>query len=148
MLSQTIDQQPDLCVDQHVELYCWSTIIYRSCYHFVCFVLAFHDEKLKNCRYSTLIEGLNILLWSSKQRENTETKKQGRIHGTRCAWYAYFSPSKITRDIRTDGLTELRTNGRTDTTSYRDATAHLKSGVEKNGRRNIPRWFGLIRGGF
>ena len=35
-------------------------------------------------------------------------------HGPRCAQYAFFSPSKMTRD------------GRTDTTSYRDATAHLK----------------------
>ena len=38
-------------------------------------------------------------------------KKQGRIHGTRCAQYAYFSPSKITRDRRTDGRTDGPTDG-------------------------------------
>ena len=37
-----------------------------------------------------------------------------------------LSPSKITRDRRTYGPTHLRTDGRTDTTSYKDATAHLK----------------------
>ena len=41
-----------------------------------------------------------------------------------------FSPSKITRDIRTYGPTDLRT----DTTSYRDATAHLKTNYNKKKR--------------
>ena len=41
------------------------------------------------------------------------------------------SPSKITRDIRTDGPTAGPTDGRTDTTSYRDATAHLKTRKQK-----------------
>ena len=37
----------------------------------------------------------------------------------------------------TDGPTDLRTYGRTDTTSYRDATAHLKIEKEQsqNGKR-------------
>ena len=48
-------------------------------------------------------------------------KKQGRIHGTRCAWYAFENNAGQT-DLRTYG----RTYGRTDTPSYRDATAHLK----------------------
>ena len=43
---------------------------------------------------------------------------------------------KITRDIRTDGPMDGRTDGRTDgwadTTSYRDARAHLKK---------LPPWF-------
>ena len=61
------------------------------------------------------------------EKRRSKNEKQGRIHGTRCALYAYLSPSKITRDGPTDGPTDGRTEGRTDTTSYRDATAHLKS---------------------
>ena len=44
--------------------------------------------------------------------------------------YAFFSPSKITRDARTYG----RTDGRTDTTSHRDATAHQKM------LSSLPQW--------
>ena len=38
-------------------------------------------------------------------------------------------------DLRTDGLTDGRTGGRTDTTSYRDATAHLKTVANTRHRR-------------
>ena len=38
----------------------------------------------------------------------------------------------------TDGPTDLRTDGRTDTTSYRDATAHLKRDEENVGK--IEKW--------
>ena len=49
--------------------------------------------------------------------------KQGRMNTAQDAPSMRFFPSsKITRDRRTDGLTD----GPTDTTSYRNATAHLK----------------------
>ena len=41
--------------------------------------------------------------------QTPQVGKQGRIHGTRCAFYAYLSPSKITGD----GPTDRRTDGRT-----------------------------------
>ena len=62
---------------------------------------------------------------NEKKEQGKKVKEQGRIHGTRCAQYAYFSPSKITRDLRADL--------RTDTTSYRDTTAHQK-------RRELDMW--------
>ena len=48
------------------------------------------------------------------RKEKLKSGKQGRIHGTRCALYAFFSPSKITGDRPTDLRTDLRTDGRTD----------------------------------
>ena len=51
-------------------------------------------------------------------------QKQGRIHGTRCAQYAYFSPSKITRD----GPTDRRTDGH-DLLSRCDGASKNRAGV-------------------
>ena len=59
-------------------------------------------------------------------------EKQGRIHGTRCAQYACFSPSKITRD----GRTELRTDGRTDDLLQRcDGASKKLKQMKKRKRR-------------
>ena len=43
---------------------------------------------------------------------------------------AYSLLLKISRDGATDGATDGPTDGRTNTTSYRDATAHLKKSAE------------------
>ena len=72
-----------------------------------------------------------------KKLRNIRNLAQGQIHGTRCAQYAYFSPWKITRDVRMDGPM----NGQTDTTSYRDATAHLKK-TENSPKFKKPRLAG------
>ena len=50
---------------------------------------------------------------------NSETNEQGRILGIRCA--------QQSAERRRYGLTDGRTDGRTDISSYRDATAHLKT---------------------
>ena len=43
------------------------------------------------------------------RKEKLKSGKQGRIHGTRCALYAFFSPSKYGRtDGRTQPLKEMR----------------------------------------
>ena len=47
-----------------------------------------------------------------------------------------FCLSKITWDGRTDRPTDIRTDGRTDTTSYRDAWSHLKTGAQIIGDAN------------
>ena len=50
-------------------------------------------------------------------------QKQGRIHGTRCILSAFENNT---------GRTYGPTDGRTDTTSYKDATVHLKIGKIKD----------------
>ena len=49
--------------------------------------------------------------------ENASKKKPGWIHGTRCVLFTFENNT---------GPSYGLTDGRTDTTSYRDATAHLK----------------------
>merc|ERR1719259_1129662 len=73
-------------------------------------------------------------------------KKQGRIHGTRCAQYASENNAGRT-DGRTDLRTDGRTDGRTDTPSYRDATAHLKTSARKAGKKTRERTFWMISSG-
>ena len=55
----------------------------------------------------------NVCIKNTPTKTEFYVRKQGRIHGTRCAKYACFSPSKITRDIRTDRRTNGRMEGRT-----------------------------------
>ena len=47
---------------------------------------------------------------------------------------------RITRDMRTDGRTDGPTEGRTDTTSYRDAPAHLKTHTDRKGTEKNHIW--------
>ena len=83
-------------------------------------------------RYEDYLRGKEgRAVFTQERAERGAEEKQGRIHGTRCAWYAYFSPSKIKRDEPTD----RRMDGRTDTISRRDATAHLKR--RREDRRGI-----------
>ena len=60
----------------------------------------------------------------------------------------YTAPSKITRDMRTDGRTDGPTDRRTDTTSYRDATAHLKrKRIQSSTLSIFPLFIVMTRGG-
>ena len=64
-------------------------------------------------------------------RTDIQTHLKNGNENNKAGYTAQGSPStrlKITLDGRTYGPTDLRTDGQTDTPSYRDATAHLKSG--------------------
>ena len=63
----------------------------------------------------------------NKKKSKLRVKKQGRIHGIRCAETPLLEgKQKGVTDGPTDGPTDGRTDRRTDTPSYRDARTHLK----------------------
>ena len=70
-----------------------------------------------------------------KKKGNKVTKEGSNAEKNKAGYTAQDAPSMRTYHLRKKHGTDGRTHGRTDTTSYRDATAHLKRRGEKKGNK-------------